>query len=75
MKLRNFENLSKKIETIIEEYDKIKRDKKRIEAQMLKKDMENRETKRQMEKILKERNVIKKRLGAIFEKIDSLDLL
>lgn len=75
MKLTNFENLSKKIEIIIEEYDKIKRDKKKIEAQMLKKEMESRETKRQMEKILRERNVIKKRLGTIFEKIDSLDLL
>lgn len=75
MKLTNFENLSKKIEIIIEEYDKIKRDKEKIEAQMLKKEMESRETKRQMEKILRERNVIKKRLGTIFEKIDSLDLL
>ena len=75
MKLTNFENLSKKIEVIVEQYDKIKRDKEKIEAQMLKKEMENRETKRQMEKILKERNVIKKRLGAIFEKIDSLNLL
>jgi seryl-tRNA synthetase len=73
--LTNFENLSKKIEIIIEEYDKIKRDKEKIEAQMLKKEMESRETKRQMEKILRERNVIKKRLGTIFEKIDSLDLL
>lgn len=75
MKLTNFEDLSKKIEIIIEEYDKIKRDKEKIEAQMLKKEMESRETKRQMEKILRERNVIKKRLGTIFEKIDSLDLL
>jgi seryl-tRNA synthetase len=75
VKLTNFENLSKKIEIIIEEYDKIKRDKEKIEAQMLKKEMESRETKRQMEKILRERNVIKKRLGTIFEKIDSLDLL
>ncbi len=75
MKLTNFEDLSKKIEIIIEEYDKIKRDKEKIEAQMLKKEMESRETKRQMEKILRERNVIKKRLGNIFEKIDSLDLL
>jgi seryl-tRNA synthetase len=75
VKLTNFEDLSKKIEIIIEEYDKIKRDKEKIEAQMLKKEMESRETKRQMEKILRERNVIKKRLGTIFEKIDSLDLL
>lgn len=75
MNLTNFENLSQKIEIIIEEYDKIKRDKEKIEAQMLKKEMESRETKRQMEKILRERNVIKKRLGTIFEKIDSLDLL
>ncbi len=74
MKLPNLENLSKKVEVIVEQYDKIKRDKEKIEAQMLKKEMENRETKKQMEKILKERTIIKKRLGAIFEKIDSLDL-
>ena len=74
MKLTSLENLSKKVEVIVEKYDKIKKDKAKIEAQMLKKEMENRETKKQMEKILKERTIIKKRLGAIFEKIDSLDL-
>ena len=74
MKLTSLENLSKKVEVIVEQYDKIKRDKGKIEAQMLKKEMENRETKKQMEKILKERTTIKKRLGAIFEKINSLDL-
>ena len=75
MNLKSFKILSEKTESIIQHCDTIKQDKERIEAQMLKKDRESRAMKKQLEKILKERDIIKQRLDGIIEKIDSLDLL
>lgn len=75
MELKSFENLSKKIEVVLEQCDKVKRDKQRIESQMLKKDKESREIKKKLEKALKERNLIKQRLDGLAEKIDSLEPL
>ncbi len=75
MKLKNFEALSKKIEIVIEQYDIVKRDKQRIETQMLKRDRETQQIKKRLEKVLKERSLIKQKLDSITEKIDSLDLL
>jgi hypothetical protein len=74
VKLINLENLSKKIEVVIEQYDIIKKDKQRIEAQMLKKDKETQEIRMKLEKVLRERNIIKKKLDSITEKINSLNL-
>ena len=74
MKLTSLENLSKKIEVVIERYDIIKKDKQLIEAQMLKKDKETQEIRMKLEKVLRERNIIKKKLDSITEKINSLDL-
>jgi len=68
------ENLSKKIETVIARYDIIKKDKARIESQFLKKETEVIEIKKKLDKVLKERNIIKQKLDSILEKIDSLDL-
>ena len=75
LNLKSFKILSEKTESIIQHCDTIKQDKERIEAQMLKKDRESRAIKKQLEKTLKERDIIKQRLDGIIEKIDSLDLL
>lgn len=70
-----FEELTKKIEKIIEKYDSIKKDKEKIEYIMLKKGKENQEIKKQLETVLRERENVKRRLDALVEKIDSLELL
>ena len=75
VKLANFDQLSSKIEDIVKLYDVAKRDKEKVEAQMLRKDKESQIIKKKLEKALQERNIIKQRLDGISDKIDSLDLL
>ena len=74
-KLKNFGNLTQKVEAFVEKYDIIKKDKEKIEAQMLKNEREKQRIKEQLEKVLRERDLIKQKLDGIVEKIDSLDLL
>jgi len=75
MQLDQFENLSKKIETIIREYDTIKKDKEKFESQMLKKDREKQEIKKQLDTLVKERDIIKRKLDGLITKIETLGLI
>jgi hypothetical protein len=74
MTILAFEELIIKIEKIIEKYDSIKKDKDKIEHMMLIKEKENQEIKKQLEIVLRERENMRRKLDAIVEKIDSLEL-
>jgi hypothetical protein len=70
-----FEELSKKIEKIIECYDSVKKDNIEKENQILIKDEERLEIKKQLDLLIKERDTIKRSLDKLVEKIDSTGLL
>ena len=72
--LEHFKNLAKKVEYVLKAYNEVKQDKERIEAHIARQDREHLGIKRQLEKALKEKEMMKKRLDSIIKKIESLDL-
>jgi len=69
-----FDDLSAKIELLAEKYSHLKKEKENWELQIKKKERENEELKKQLQRILKEREDIHLRLDALVKKIDSLDV-
>lgn len=69
-----FDELSKRIEKIIEKYDSIKKDNIEKDGQLLQKEKEHLEIKKQLDFLIKERETIKRSLDKLVEKIDSLEL-
>ena len=73
VKMERFAELEKKVANILEKYTLLKEDKQKIEARLASKNKENEDVKKHLGKVLEERNVIKRRLDVLIEKIDSLD--
>ena len=75
MKTESFETLTNKIEAFVAKYDVARKEKDRIEALVMKKERENLEIKKRLEKVLKERDMVRRKLDGIIEKIDGLDIV
>ena len=73
MTIERFAELEKKVANILEKYALLKKDKEKIEARLAYKDKENEDFKKNRGKVLEERNVIKRKLDGLIEKIDSLE--
>jgi len=69
-----FDELSKKIDKIIEKYDFIKKENLEKEDLLFKKEKEHFEIKKQLDFLIKERETIRKSIDRLVEKIDSLEL-
>ena len=70
-----FDELTNKIEAMIQHYEIMKRDSEQFETQLQKKEHETLEVKTELAKVLKERDMIKQKLGSIISKIDDLGLI
>ncbi len=70
-----FDELTNKIEAMIQHYEIMKRDSEQFETQLQKKEHETLEVKTELAKVLKERDMIKQKLGSIISKVDDLGLI
>ena len=70
-----FDELTNKIEAMIQHYEIMKRDSEQFETQLQKKEHETLEVKTELAKVLKERDMIKQKLGSIVSKVDDLGLI
>ena len=73
MKLERFAELEKKIQLVIERHNLLKHDKEKVEARLAYKNKESEDVKKQLEKILKDRDVLRKKLDGLIEKLDFLE--
>jgi chromosome segregation ATPase len=70
-----FDELTNKIEAMIQHYEIMKRDTEQFDARLKKKEHEALEVKTELAKVLKERDKIKQKLGSIIAKVDDLGLI
>lgn len=70
-----FTELTDKIEVMVQNYEAMKRDSELFETRLQKKEQETREVKTELAKVLKERDMIKQKLGSIISKVDELGLI
>lgn len=70
-----FDELTNKIEAMVQHYEIMKRDAERFETRLEKKEQETRAAKTELAKVLKERDRIKQKLGNIISKVDDLGLI
>ncbi len=70
-----FDELTNKIEAMVQHYEIMKRDSEQFETQLQKKEHETLEVKTELAKVLKERDMIKQKLGSIISKVDDLGLI
>ena len=69
-----FERLQEKVESTLECFAGVQREKKRLEQLASKHEHENRQLKKRLEHAKQERNMLKQRLIKVMENIDSLDV-
>jgi chromosome segregation ATPase len=73
VQIAHLAELEEKVANILEKYELLKKDKEKIEARLASKNKENEDVKKHLGKVLEERNVIKRKLDGLIEKIDSLE--
>lgn len=73
MQIEHLSELEEKVANILEKYELLKIDKEKTEARLASKNKENEDVKKHLGKALEERNVIKRKLDGLIEKIDSLE--
>jgi chromosome segregation ATPase len=73
VQIEHLSELEEKVANILEKYELLKKDKEKIEARLASKNKENEDVKKHLGKVLEERNVIKRQLDGLIEKIDSLE--
>jgi chromosome segregation ATPase len=73
VQIEHLSELEEKVANILEKYELLKKDKEKIEARLASKNKENEDVKKHLGKVLEERNVIKRKLDGLIEKIDSLE--
>jgi len=73
--IMGFNELTDKIEVMVQNYESMKRDSELFETRMQKKEQETQEVKTELAKVLKERDMIKQKLGSIISKVDELGLI
>ena len=71
----SFEKLENKIEAMVDRYEEMRRDHESFETQLQQKEQETLKVKKELTKALKERDMIKQKLGSIISKVDDLGLI
>jgi phage regulator Rha-like protein len=71
----SFDKLENKIETMAQRYEEMKRNNESFETQLQQKEQETLKVKKELTKALKERDMIKQKLGNIISKVDDLGLI
>lgn len=73
VRLETFEDLEKRVKKLVEQFTLLKREKDRIAGVLEKKNIEDRETKKRLEKLYKERYQIRSKLDALIDKLESIE--
>jgi len=73
VKLERFAELEKKIQLVIERHNLLKHDKEKVEARLAYKNKESEDVKKQLDKILQDRDLLRKKLDSLIEKLDFLE--
>jgi len=73
VRLEKFEALEKRVGRLVEQFSSLKIEKDRITGVLKKKSMEDRETKKRLDKFHKERYQIRSRLDALIDKLESIE--
>ena len=73
MKLEKFENLEKKVTKLVEQFTHLKEEKEQIVGQLKERGIEDRETKKRLEKLSRERYKIRSKLDALIDKLESIE--
>jgi len=73
VKLENFKNLENKVKNLVKQFSLLKGEKDEIAGVLKKKIMEDRETKKRLEKLYRERYQIRSKLDALINKLESIE--
>jgi len=71
----SLDKLGNKIEAMVDRYEEMKRNHGSFETQLKQKEQETLKVKKELTKALKERDMIKQKLGNIISKVDDLGLI
>ena len=73
VRLEKFENLEKKVTKLVEQFTHLKEEKEQIAGQLKMRGVEDRETKKKLEKLSRERYKLRSKLDALIDKLESIE--
>ncbi len=73
VRLEKFENLEKKVTKLVEQFTHLKEEKEQIAGQLKMRGVEDRETKKKLEKLSRERYKIRSKLDVLIDKLESIE--
>ena len=73
VRLEKFEALEKRLDKLIKHFSLLKREKDEVGGVLKKKSSEHQEIKRTLEKLYKERYLLRSKLDALIDKLESLE--
>lgn len=73
MRLEKFENLERRVNKLVEQFSRLKREKDEIAGVCKKKSVEHQETKKRLEKLYRERHHIRSKLDTLLNKLESIE--
>lgn len=73
VKLEKFENLEKKVTRLVDQFSLLKKEKEQMAGQLKERGVEDRETKKRLEKLHRERYKIRSKLDTLIDKLESIE--
>ena len=73
VKLEKFENLEKKVTRLVDQFSLLKKEKEQMAGQLKERGVEDRETKKRLEKLHRERYKIRSKLDMLIDKLESIE--
>jgi len=73
VKLEKFENLEKKVTRLVDQFSLLKKEKEQMAGQLKERSVEDRETKKRLEKLHRERYKIRSKLDVLIDKLESIE--
>ena len=73
VKLEKFENLEKKVTKLVDQFSLLKKEKEQMAGQLKERGVEDRETKKRLEKLHRERYKIRSKLDMLIDKLESIE--
>ena len=73
VKLEKFENLEKKVTKLVDQFSLLKKEKEQMAGQLKERGVEDRETKKRLEKLHRERYKIRSKLDTLIDKLESIE--
>ena len=73
VRLEKFETLEKKVTKLVEQFSLLKKEKEQMAGQLKERGVEDRETKKRLEKLHRERYKIRSKLDTLIDKLESIE--